>query len=99
LSVIQQVSQKFFGVDRYPEIHDKAAALLYFLNLDHLMIEGNKRFAMTAAEVFLKKNGFVWELSTEEYVSIALKIADNRTRPSLQEVCEWMKSKVRPGSV
>lgn len=63
------------------------------------MIDGNKRFAMTVAEVFLKKNGFVLELSTEEYVSIALKIADNRTRPSLQEVCEWVKSKIRPKSV
>ena len=63
------------------------------------MIDGNKRFAVTVAEVFLKKNGFVWELSNEELISISLEIADNRTRPSLQEVCEWMRSKIRPESV
>lgn len=63
------------------------------------MIDGNKRFAVTVVEVFLKKNSFVWELSNEEYISISLEIAGNRTRPSLQEVCEWMRSKIRPASV
>lgn len=63
------------------------------------MIDGNKRFAVTVVEVFLKKNGFVWELSNEELISISLEIADNRTRPGLQEVCKWMRSKIRPAGV
>ena len=94
VSVSTQVCQKVFGVDRYPEIYDKAAALLYFLNLDHLMIEGNKRFAMTATEVFIKKNGYSWNLSLEEYVWIAVTIADEEKRPPLDEVREWMKGKI-----
>lgn len=63
------------------------------------MIDGNKRFAVTVVEIFLKKNGFFWDLSEEEYISISIEIADNRTRPSLQEVCEWMRSRIKPAGM
>lgn len=58
------------------------------------MVEGNKRFAMTATEVFLRKNGFGWNLSLDEYVWIAVTIADEERRPTLEEVQEWVKGKI-----
>lgn len=94
IATVQTVCQRFFGVEHYPEIHDKAAAILYHLILDHHMVDGNKRFAMLTTEVFLEKNGYVWEISDEEYVSMALRIADVETRPILEELRGWMANKI-----
>ena len=96
LATVQLVCTEFFGIDRYPEIHDKAAAILYHLVLDHHMVEGNKRFAMLTTEVFLTKNGCNWRLSDKEYVSIATKIADSETRPTLEKLRGWMASRIHP---
>lgn len=47
-----------FGVDAYPEIWDKAAALLQSLARNHALVDGNKRTAWAAAWTFLHINGF-----------------------------------------
>lgn len=52
-----------FGVDAYPEVWDKAAALLQSLARNHALIDGNKRTAWAAAWTFLYINGN--ELSPE----------------------------------
>lgn len=94
IGVIEIVCANFFGVEYYPEIYDKAAAILYYLILDHLMVEGNKRFAMATTEVFLRQHGYGWRLSVDEYVEVAVRIADERTRPPLDSVRQWMASRV-----
>ncbi len=52
-----------FGVDAYPEVWDKAAALLQSLARNHALIDGNKRTAWASAWTFLHINGN--ELSPE----------------------------------
>ncbi|WNG83760.1 type II toxin-antitoxin system death-on-curing family toxin [Mycobacterium sp. ITM-2016-00316] len=47
-----------FGVDAYPAIWDKAAALLQSLARNHALVDGNKRTAWAAAWTFLHINGF-----------------------------------------
>lgn len=47
-----------FSVDAYPEIWDKAAALLQSLARNHALVDGNKRTAWAAAWTFLHINGF-----------------------------------------
>lgn len=47
-----------FGVDAYPELFEKAAALLHSLARNHALVDGNKRTAWAAASVFLAVNGF-----------------------------------------
>ncbi len=47
-----------FGVDAYPDIWDKAAALLQSLARNHALVDGNKRTAWAAAWTFLHINGF-----------------------------------------
>lgn len=46
-----------FGVDAYPEVWDKAAALLQSLARNHALIDGNKRTAWASAWTFLHING------------------------------------------
>ena len=46
-----------FGVDAYPQVWDKAAALLQSLARNHALVDGNKRTAWAAAWTFLHING------------------------------------------
>jgi death on curing protein len=46
-----------FGHEAYPDLWDKAAALLHSICMNHALIDGNKRLAWTAARVFLGLNG------------------------------------------
>ena len=46
-----------FGHEAYPDLWDKAAALLHSVCMNHALIDGNKRLAWAAARVFLGLNG------------------------------------------
>ncbi len=46
-----------FGADAYPDLHNKAAALLHSLARNHALLDGNKRLAWTACRTFLAING------------------------------------------
>ncbi|MFV9634399.1 type II toxin-antitoxin system death-on-curing family toxin [Mycobacterium neumannii] len=45
------------GADAYPDIHTKAAAVLHSLCRNHALVDGNRRLAWTACQVFLGLNG------------------------------------------
>lgn len=46
-----------FGVDAYPDLHAKAAALLHSLAKNHALIDGDKRSALGALIAFYGVNG------------------------------------------
>jgi death on curing protein len=46
-----------FGHEAYPDLFDKAAALMHSLMSNHALIDGNKRLAWSATVVFLGING------------------------------------------
>ena len=46
-----------FGIDAYPDLFTKAAALLQSLARNHALVDGNKRTAWGAAWTFLSING------------------------------------------
>ncbi|SLG40667.1 Death-on-curing protein [Mycobacteroides abscessus subsp. abscessus] len=46
-----------FGLDAYPTLLEKAAALLQSIARNHALLDGNKRTAWAAAWVFLELNG------------------------------------------
>lgn len=45
-----------FGVEAYPSIHEKAAALLHSLARNHPLVDGNKRMAWTSCALFYAMN-------------------------------------------
>lgn len=45
-----------FGVDAYPDLYAKAAALLQSLARNHALVDGNKRTAWASAWTFLHLN-------------------------------------------
>jgi death-on-curing protein len=46
-----------FGVDAYPDVWTKAAAMLLSIVNNHALIDGNKRLGWLATAVFLEING------------------------------------------
>ena len=58
-----------------PRFHEKAAALHFHLIQDHPFIDGNKRFALAAAEFFLLINGAFLRVSDKLSVEMGLAIA------------------------
>ena len=46
----------------YNSIEEEAAALMESLGNNHGFLDGNKRIAFTAADVFLRRNGFYIEI-------------------------------------
>jgi death on curing protein len=64
------------GIDAYPDIHSKAAALLYSLVRNHPFMDGNKRTAVLATLIFYGRN-FLWlNAAQEDVVGLALDVAE-----------------------
>jgi death-on-curing protein len=50
----------------YESIAEEAAALMESLGMNHGFLDGNQRIAFTAADVFLRRNGFYLEVAADE---------------------------------
>ncbi|AWZ05130.1 MULTISPECIES: Fic family protein [unclassified Streptomyces] len=56
-SALARPRSSVFGQDAYPDIWEKAAALMESLARNHSLVDGNKRIAWYATWVFLHVNG------------------------------------------
>lgn len=56
-SAVEKPWASYMGVELYPGLADKAAALLVGLSRNHPFLDGNKRTAIGAVNVFLRANG------------------------------------------
>jgi death on curing protein len=73
----------------YPDIFDKAAALLHSLVLNRPFVDGNKRAGITAAGLFLQQNGRRLQATNEELASFTLQVAMGEV--SVQEISGWLR--------
>ena len=56
-SALARPQSSVFGQDAYPDVWEKAAALMESLARNHALVDGNKRIAWYATWVFLHMNG------------------------------------------
>lgn len=56
-SALLRPQSRMFGVEAYPDLFEKAAALLHSLVSNHPLVDGNKRLAWMCTVVFLDMNG------------------------------------------
>ncbi|MDH6121497.1 type II toxin-antitoxin system death-on-curing family toxin [Kitasatospora sp. GAS204B] len=56
-SAAHRPSAEMFGEEAYPDLFDKAAALLQSLAINHPLFDGNKRTAWLSCVTFLAING------------------------------------------
>ncbi|OBI82178.1 type II toxin-antitoxin system death-on-curing family toxin [Mycobacterium sp. E740] len=64
-SAVARAQTMVMGAEAYTDIHTKAAALLHSLCRNHALVDGNKRLAWTACQVFLGLNG-EWVTASED---------------------------------
>jgi death on curing protein len=92
-SAVMGAQQTFGGTLLAESIEDIAATYLFNINRNHPFIDGNKRAALAACDVFLLMNGCDLGLSEEEAVEATLAIADGRMTKA--EVVSLLNSRVR----
>lgn len=70
-----------------------AAAYHYHLCANHPFMDGNKRVAVTVAEVFLRANGLQLEATDDEIVELTFGVASGTT--GKPEVTDFYRERVR----
>jgi len=88
-SAIARPMATFGGEDLYPDLFQKAAALMESLIKNHPFIDGNKRTAISSTGLFLRINGYVLETSQGEFEDFTLKMATGKI--SIDDAAEWFK--------
>jgi death on curing protein len=77
-SAVAQPRMTFDGVELYPSLADKAAALGFSIIQNHPFIDGNKRTGHAALEAFLLLNDHEIVASEDEQYEIILGVAASR---------------------
>jgi death-on-curing protein len=88
-SAIAQPRATFGARDLYPGVLTKAAALCYFLVLNHPFVDGNKRVGHAAMETMLILNGFEIAAGVEEQERTILDLAAGKL--SRENFTDWLK--------
>lgn len=65
-----------FGVDSYPTLKLKAAALLQSLVKNHALVDGNKRLGWLATTVFVELNGEIVAMRDNDAFELVVRTAD-----------------------
>lgn len=79
-SAAARAAAAFDGVDVYPGLLHKAAALTHSLVCHHALVDGNMRLALAALVVFLGMNGARLSASNDEAYDLIMAIADGTLR-------------------
>jgi death-on-curing protein len=91
-AAVAQPKVTFDGNDLYPTLISKAAALCFSLIQGHAFVDGNKRVAHAALEVFLVLNGHEIAAPVEEQEQVFLSLAaGTMTR---DELVAWLERHV-----
>jgi len=82
-------------VGYYDSVEEEAAALMESLGMNHGFIDGNKRIAFTATDVFLRRNGFYLEVAADEghhFIEGSLERREFR----FARILEWIRGHMIP---
>jgi death-on-curing protein len=93
-SALHRPMSGYGGHEAYPDLATKAAALLDSIANNHALVDGNKRLAWMAADVFLRINGCRPDLSPDEATALVLDVAAGGL--PLEEIAARLKVVARP---
>ena len=87
-AAIAQPKATFGGVDLYPTLIEKAAALCFSLVQGHPFVDGNKRVGHAAMETFLVLNGAEVDAPVDDQERLILDLAAGRIGRS--QLTDWL---------
>jgi death-on-curing protein len=79
----------------YNSLEQEAAALMESLGNNHGFLDGNKRIAFTAADVFLQRNGFYIEVEGVDGHAFICGSMD-RHEFRFAQILEWIREHIKP---
>jgi death on curing protein len=91
-SAINQPRITFDRADLYPAVIPKAAALCFFLVMNHPFVDGNKRVGHAAMEVSLILNGFEIKASVDDQEKIILDLAAGKV--DREQFTAWVNNHI-----
>jgi death-on-curing protein len=92
-SAVAQPRMTFDGVELYPSLVEKTAAIGFSLIKNHPFVDGNKRIGHAAMETFLLLNGFEIDASIDEQERFVLSLAAGTT--TRDDLVKWLRSHMR----
>lgn len=90
-SALSRPKTTLFGLDAYPSLELKAAAMMHSVIKNHPMMDGNKRSAWICVKAFLGINGRLLVSDSNEAFELILKIANDQVE--LEDVAIWLAMK------
>jgi death on curing protein len=91
-SAVAQPRMTFGGLELYPTLIEKAAALGFSLIQNHPFLDGNKRTGHASMEIFLVLNEHQICASVEEQVETILQVAEGMM--SRERFAKWLDSHI-----
>ena len=79
-SAVTRPASSMMGVEAYPTIDLKAAALLDSTVNNHALIDGNKRLGLIAVATFYEVNGFYFDPPLDDVYELVMAVADGSQR-------------------
>jgi death-on-curing protein len=78
----------------YNSLEEEAAALMESLGSNHGFVDGHKRIAFTAADVFLRRNGFYIEVKGQDGHAFIYGSMD-RHEFRFAHILEWIRQHIK----
>lgn len=82
-------SQQIFGMELYPSVHDKAAAMMRGIIADHPFVDGNKRTGMLVTLTYLEINECTFLANRGEIEDFAVSVATDTL--SVEQIATWLR--------
>jgi death-on-curing protein len=93
-SAVSQPHLTFEQTDLYPDAVTKATALCFSLVMNYPFVDGNKRVAHAAMEVFWVLNGLEIKAPLDNQERLMLDLAAGKL--TRQDLTSWLKKHVTP---
>lgn len=92
-SALAQPRQTFGGEYLYETTEDKAAAMIWSITKNHPFVNGNKRAALTSANLFLLMNGYALLATQNDALKLCLRVAGHGDDITQEEVSSALATK------
>ncbi len=94
--VLEAIQYPLYGVDLYPTLAEKAAALAWVIIAEHVFHDGCKRTGMSALEALIESGDFQLNATDDEIINVALRVAGRQdvSDYAYEDLLRWVREKI-----
>jgi death-on-curing protein len=92
-SALSRPFQTFDGIDLYPTVYGKAAALVESVLINHPFVDGNKRTGYGLLRIYLAINSYEITASIENRYDFVIAVAAGEWK--FEQILSWVKANTR----